>query len=245
MAKSESGATGLIRGKVGGWVFYVVNGTQRIRELTPVFNPQSARQMEIRSINTELSRRWRDVLNEGQRTAWRQRAEGSGMRGGLFYIRQNFQLLDFGLPTQDTPPPMVMPPEMTDVVIDTGSPTVLRLFVPALIEGTITSQTPFIDVEIAGGFIEANPPINENGYYTSSFDTEALSQGRLHQNSDFRHVFYAADLAILAIPAPQDSEITAQIPSETIRNVVIRLTRFNKFGNKSGSLIFNAIIPLP
>lgn len=243
MAKSEGGGAGLIRGKVGGWVFYVVNGEQRIRELTPVFNPQSARQMEVRSINTELSRFWRDELTEGNRIAWAQRAEGSGMRAGLFFIRQNFQLLDFAMLIQATPPPMTPPPELTDVIINPVPPVEqLSLDVPQLIPGIITAQEPFLDIEVAGGFTQADLGI-VGEHYEASIQSEALSQGRKHQNSDFRHVLYAADLEVSVIP--EISKIIVAPPGDTIRNIVIRLTRFNKFGNRSGVRIYNAIVAGP
>lgn len=238
MAKSTAAGAGLISGKVGGWVFYVINGEQRIRELTPVTNPQTARQMEIRSINTELSRAWRDVLNEGQRTAWRQRAAGLNTKGGLLFIKQNFVLLDFGLPKQITPPPMVMPPELTDIIVEPDT-TLLYLKIPQMTPGTITAQTPFYDVEIAGGFISVQLD-TEGDIVEAEINTEALSQGRVHQNSDFRHVVYMQDKPLLE--PPSDSEILVCVPAEAVRNVVLRIRRYNKYGNYSQALIFNRII---
>lgn len=243
MAKAVSGGAGLIRGKVGGWVFYVVNGQQRIRELTPVFNPQSARQMEIRSINTELSRFWRDELTEGQRTAWRQIAEGSGIRGGLFFIKQNFIIVDFGLPIQVTPPPSVMPPELLDLSVAADT-TRLMITVPHVSTGVFTSQEPFIDIEVAGGFLEADyqPPVPPATNYELSILSQALSEGRLHQESDFRHVIYVEDTEPPAAPGDL-SNFLINIPEPpAVRNVVARVTRYNKYGNATVKRIFNKII---
>lgn len=239
MAKAEGGASGLIRGKIGGYVYYVVNGTQRIRELTPVHNPQTARQMEIRSINTELSRAWRDDLNQGQRKAWSQRAAHQNTKGSLLFIKQNFVLLDFGLSKQETPPPMIMPPELTDLYVDPSPPAdTLEIKIPQLAPAIISAQTPFIDFEIAGGFITAT--LSENGAFTVELNTQALSQGRVHQKSDFRHAIYAQDKEVSEPPVI--SEIITEVPSEAVRNVVLRIRRYNKYGNYSQALIFDHII---
>ncbi len=227
----------LKRGKLGPDVYYVVNGKQRVRMWVPVFNPQTPRQMEIRSINTELSRYWRDELNQGQRIAWEQRAEVLETRGERLFIKQNFQLLDFGLPIQMTPPPMVMPPELTDLV-ETPDTERLEVEVPQMTPGTITAQTPFLDVEVAGGFTSA--AIIDNSFYHAEMLTEALSQGRKHLNSDFRHVFYLADKPITE--PVEISLIQGNTPDSTIRNVVFRIRRFNKYGHSSGVLIFNKIV---
>lgn len=244
MGKAEGGLAGLIRGKVGGNVFYVVNGQQRVRELTPVFNPQTPRQTEIRIINTELSRQWRDDLNQGQRTAWEQRAETLGTKGELLYIKQNFPLLDFGLQRQLTPPPLVFPPELFDLLIFETVEN-LTLQYPQLAPAIITAQTPFLDIEIAGGFTsvsqELEPPIDPA--INTGVNTQALSQGRKHQNSDFRHAAYAQDQAIGASPEPNN--IVGIIPDGTIRNIVFRVKRINKFGNATAEKVIEAVITAP
>lgn len=250
MAKATGGVVGQIAGTIGGITFQNWRGIQTLREKPTPHNPKTARQMEVRAINTELSRAWRDVLNQGQRIAWNQRATTFSWKtilgktikstGENLFIKQNFQLLDFGLDRQITPPPLVMPPELTDIILEPQAAQ-LELKVPQIVPGIITAQTPFLDVWIAGAFTSVLPPAPENGAYVAIINSEALSQGRVHQNSDFRHAFYAADLPITEPPS-DPAEIFVNIPGATVRNVVLLIRRYNQFGNYSQSQIFGKII---
>lgn len=244
MSSGEGGIIGLQSGKVDGIVLKQREGKQIISKYFIPHNPQTARQMEIRAINTELSRSWRDDLNQGQRNAWSQRAEMiPGIRGETLYIRQNFILLDFGMERQLTPPPMVMPPELFDLTVSAIT-TSLQITVPHIVGGIITAQAPFIDIEIAGGFLSADyqPPVDPATNYELGIATQALSQGRVHQMSDWKHVIYVEDTEPPAAPGDL-SIITINIPEPpAVRNVVAKITRYNQYGHASGERIFNKII---
>jgi hypothetical protein len=250
MAKASGGVAGQIAGTIGGMTYQNWRGIQTIREKPTPHNPKTARQMEVRGINTELSRFWRDGLNQGQRTAWNQKAKtfswktilGKDIKstGENLFIKQNFQLLDFGLPKQETPPPEVMPPELVDVNLDQYD-EFGTISVPQLIEGMITAQTPFLDVWFAGGFLTAT--IVDGTEYEATIGTQAISQGRVHQDSDFKHVFYLADKPVIVTPA--DSIINFSGPAGTIKNFVLLIRRYNKYGNYSQAKIIQVIGDTP
>ncbi len=209
----------------------------------------TARQMFINSLMSLLSTAWRDDLNQGQRTSWNQRAKNypwvdvfgneRKMTGLNLYIKQNMVLLDHGLPRHDNVVADVNPPELLDVTV---GPEVASLNVkfPVVDAGLITSQAPFIDIRVAGGFllVEASGLPDE-----LSISTQGLPAGRIEQKSDFRHCFYADRADIIA--APDGTEVITSSPIPGTRNLVMSVQQFNKFGNFSAPLLFSGIKTSP
>lgn len=75
-----------------------------VRARTKPVNPNSARQVKVRSVVAELTERWLDVLSDAQRTAWATYAAAIAMKNKLgetiklsgfnHYIRSNSGYLD-------------------------------------------------------------------------------------------------------------------------------------------------------
>lgn len=251
MAKASGGVVGQVAGTIGGITYQNWRGIQTLREKPTPHNPKTARQTEVRAINTELSRFWRDGLNQGQRTAWNQRAKtfswktilGKDIKstGENLFIKQNFQLLDFGLSMQTTPPPMVMPPELVGLQLEPETEA-LTILAQQLAPAVITTQTPFLDIWVAGGFTSVE--FAENDVYDITIETQAISQGRVHQVSDFKHAIYIADKPTTEPPAVSEI-LTILYGSGAVRNVVLLIRRYNKYGNYSQSMIYQKIITAP
>lgn len=205
----------------------------------------TARQMFINSLMSLLSRAWRDELNQGLRTAWNQRAKNypwvdvfgneRKMTGENLYVKQNMVLLDHGLVRQDQPVAETVPPELIDVV-STVEPASLKIVVAALPDAIVAAQTPFLDVWVAGGFTEFSldptPP-------ELSVDSLALPAGRIAHRSDFRHVAYTVDVDETSVTT---SLIEVGIPEFQVRNVVVIIRRYNKFGNFTAPQTFEGIV---
>lgn len=210
-------------------------------------NPMTPRQTDVRIITAQIAEAWREELVQGQRIAWNQRAKNYPwtdvfgreirMTGLNLFVKLNFPLVDFGLPKQITPPPTTEPPELDDltVVVEPGQ---LYITVPQLTDATVTAQTPFLDIQVAGGFLSAN--LTENALFAANIQSQALPAGRVHQEADFKHVLYAADKPIVL--TPDQSEIFVFVPAEARRNVVVRIKRFNKYGNFSTERILEGIV---
>jgi len=248
MAKILPGlAVHKISGTIGGTTFQNWRGILVARSKPTPTNVMTPRQTVIRALMTLVSRAWRDELTKGLRTAWNQRAKNYPwldvfgrevkMSGENLYIKQNMVLLDHGLTRQDTPVPDVVPPELTDLSVKDTSGK-LELKYDGLPAAVITAQAPFLDVSVAGGFLTAQVDVSTiNESYAS---TLALPAGRKHQKSDFRHVFYISDLP--AVEPPEPSTIAVAPPTEQIRNVVISVRRYNKYGNFTAPMLLEAIV---
>lgn len=254
MAKILPGANvSQISGTTVGTTYQNWRGMLVMREKPTPHNPMSPRQTTVRSITAFLSRRWRDVLTEGLRTAWNQKAKITPwfnvfgrtieMTGINLYVKQNFVLLDHFLPVQDTPVPEVIPPSLFDITVDPPDDT-LKLFIPHLTDEIITAQKPFLDVKIAGGFtkIALTPPVPPNTFYEVEITSQALPQGRVHQMSDFKHAIYLDDTGP-GVPPSEPSSISGIIGEPPlVKNVVFSITRFNKYGNFTPPRIFSKIV---
>lgn len=213
-------------------------------------NPMTPRQTDVRIITAQIAEAWREELNQGQRTAWNQRAKNYpwkdvfgreiAMTGLNLYVKLNFPLIDFGLPKNIEPPPMTEPPELDDVILDPDINTMF-LAVPQITPAIQTAQAPFIDLKIAGGWFVANISEQTPNFYLAELNTEALPQGRVHQKADFVHALYLAD-TIPAEPPGEPNNIAIAVPFGATRNVTVSLKRFNKFGNFSTERIFSKII---
>lgn len=210
-------------------------------------NPQTPRQTDVRIITAQIAEAWREELNQGQRTAWNQRAKtypwtdsfGREIRmtGLNLFVKQNFPLVDFGKDKQSLPPPMTEPPELADatVVAETGQ---LYITVWTLDPAIVTAQEPFLDIRVAGGFTQAT--MNENALFNAVIQSQALPQGRLHQKADFKHAGYVSDVP--TVITPDQSEIFVHIPADTVKNVVVQIRRYNKYGNFSTTRTFQSIV---
>lgn len=237
-----------ISGTIGGTTFQKWRGLLIARGKPTPHNPMTERQTRIRSIVSTISRAWRDVLNAGQRIAWKQHAENFpwfdvfgrsiSLTGISLFLKINTVLLDHDLVMQVNPPPAVEPPELTGIVYTTEPGTMAMEF-PQLAPGIITAQEPFIDVWVAGGYTSfANTSTPEA--FALAIQSLCLPQGRTHQKSDFRHVDYVNDVPVSEPPGV--SAITTSIPDSYVRNVVVRVQRYNKYGRYSVPVIYDSIV---
>lgn len=236
-----------ISGTIGGTTFQKWKGLLIARGKPTPRNPMTDRQTRIRSIVSTISRAWRDVLNKGQRTAWKQHAEvfpwfdvfGRSIKlsGINLFLKINFILLDHDKIMQVTPPPTAEPLELTGITIDVH-PEDLYLEIDQLTPGMITAEEPFVDVWVAGGFTEKIVTIDPDKYSLVIY-SGCLPAGRTHQKSDFRHIHYADDFAV-SDPAAQ-SVIQVRPPIEHTKNVVVRVQRYNKYGRYSVPVIYEGI----
>lgn len=236
-----------ISGTIGGTTHQKWRSIDVIRKKPTPHNPQTPRQTRIRAIVSTVSRAWRDVLNQGQRIAWEQHAEqfpwfdvfGKALmlRGINLFLKVNTVLLDHNKPMRIVPPPAVVPPELTDVVV-TDEPAELFLQIPQLVAGIVTAQEPFVDVWIAGGFtsiVEAGSP----EIYEVTVQSTCLPAGRTAQKSDYRHGVYLDDTPILV--TPDVNSLFVLPPGDTTKNVSVRLQRYNQFGNYSVPVVFSGV----
>lgn len=209
----------------------------------------TARQMFIGSLMTLLSRAWRDILTQGLRTAWNQRAKNypwvdvfgneRKMTGENLYIKQNMVLLDHGLTRQDVPVANVVPPELVDWSIAEVADT-LQVRSDGLPDGTVASQAPFLDVWLAGGFLTSvvTPGISDVAVEISSL---CLPPGRIAQKSDYRHVAYADEFDTVE-PVTASSISVQFVPEDRVLNVSLIIRRYNKYGNFSAPRAFQVIL---
>ena len=245
MAKILPGlAVSKMSGTILGTTYQNHKGVLIARGKPTPTNVNSSRQSVIRSLMTLLSRAWRDELTKGLRTAWNQRAKNYPwmnvfgdtvtMSGENLYIKQNLVLLDHGLTRQDVPVPDTVPPELLDVVVEPDEGSGFAVTIPGLPAAIVTAQTPFVDVFFAGGFLE----IIQQNPDEDIFTTLALSPGRTHHKSDFRHIVYHDDGEVILQPT---STISARPPEGQPKNCVMIIRRYNKFGNFTAPLLFSDI----
>lgn len=249
MAKILPGlAVHKISGTIGGTTYQNWRGLLVARSKPTPTNVNTPRQTKIRSLITLLSRAWRDELNPGLRTAWNQRASsypwldvfGNAvkMSGINLYIKQNMVLLDHGLTRVDQPVAAIEPPEVIAEISEAIED--LKITVADIDSGVIASQSPFLDVRVAGGYLTATTTPAPIEVEISSL---ALPAGRKHQKSDFRHVIYYNDEIAIA---PEDARIAVQsVQAGAPRNIVVSLQRFNKHGNFSQPILLSAVVTKP
>lgn len=236
-----------ISGTIGGTTFQKWRGLLIARGKPTPSNPMTERQTRIRSIVSTISRAWRDILTPGQRTAWDQHAEvfpwydvfgrSMSLRGISLFLKMNTVLLDHEKLMQITPPPAVVPPELSYITVGEEE-AYLDILIPHLIPGIITAQEPFIDVWVAGGFTSVNL-VETEAQVGIDIKSLCLSAGRKHQRSDFRHTGYMDDRPEL--DPPQTNSIGLEPPAGHTRNCVVRLQRYNKYGQYSVPIILEGI----
>ena len=242
-----------VSGTFGGATFQKWRSLNIVRGKPVPSNPMTARQTRIRSIVSTISRAWRDVLTAGQRIAWEQFAEifpwfdvfgkSMSLRGISLFLKINTVLLDHDRPMQITPPPDVVPPELTGLTVIPSIPA-LGMSIPQLNPGLITSQAPFLDIWVAGGFTSAS--VDDAERIIVEINSQALPQGRKAQKSDFRHIVYADDNPEPVPPeVPEAGEILVNPPAGDTRNVVVRIQRYNKYGRYSVPVVLQGIITVP
>lgn len=93
-----------VRGSIGGTVFSRNRGGAYVRNRTTPLNPQSVRQVEVRSTLADLAQRWATQLTQAQRDAWDLYAENVLLPNSLgdprkvsglnMYVRSNSLLAD-------------------------------------------------------------------------------------------------------------------------------------------------------
>jgi len=244
-------AVSKMSGTIAGTTYQNWRGILVARSKPTPTNVNSPRQSVVRALMTILSRAWRDELNQGLRTAWNQRAKNYPwldvfgntfpMTGENLYIKQNMVLLDHFLPRQDTPVPDQVPSAITSMNI-IGTEDLLTVQYDQLAPAEVSAQLPFIDISIAGAFLEANVTfsVDKNVTYIR---TNGLTPGRVHQKSDFRHAVYADDTPVSEPVAKNEISVERAILSD--RNIVLSLRRFNKYGNFSAPVLLQNIVTEP
>lgn len=124
-----------IRGSIGGTVFARNRGGAYIRNRSIPLNPQSVRQVEVRSLLSDFSQRWAVVLTQAQRDAWDLYAdnvplvnalgESRNVSGINMFVRSNMLLAENGMtevddgPTQFTLGPTFTPTLSLDSTANT------------------------------------------------------------------------------------------------------------------------------
>ena len=101
------------RGKVGGAVYNTTRGTRYVKQCTAPSQPRTPRQLLVRSITTEQTRRWQ-TLTQPQRDQWTVYAQNhteldwTGQPYRLtalnWFVRCNMRLKDTGKSVIDVPP---------------------------------------------------------------------------------------------------------------------------------------------
>lgn len=156
-----------IRGSIAGQVHSRNTFGNYIRQKVSPVQPRSARQLEIRTLFTELSRRFSNTLSDEQQEAWRQAAASAPVRdvfgdsitltGINLYARLNSLRLLQGLTPLDDPPPVEEVPSLDSLTL-TWNPD------------TLTLEVGFAPTPIPPGlslFVWATEPLNPGVAFVS------------------------------------------------------------------------------
>lgn len=116
-----------VRGSIAGQVHSRNTYGNYIRQKVSPVQPRSARQLEIRNLFAELSRRYSNTLTDEQQEAWRQAAASTPVRdvfgdsisltGINLYARLNSLRLLQGLEPLDDPPPVEEVPSLDHLTL--------------------------------------------------------------------------------------------------------------------------------
>ena len=124
------------RGSIGGVVFARNRGGAYARNRTTPLNPQTVRQIEVRSVLANLSQEWATVLTQDQRDSWDLYAdnvplvnslgESRNVSGLNMFIRGNSLLADTGgVQIDDGPTIFTVGPTLTPTLtLDSAADTV-------------------------------------------------------------------------------------------------------------------------
>jgi len=225
-----------ISGTIGGTTYGNWRGMIVARTKPVPSKDLTIRQMRINALMSILSIAWRDELNQGLRTAWNQMSKNypwtdvfgnqRKMTGENLYIKQNMILLDFGLSRNDQPQPETVPPDCDDIIVN-DSIIDMTLTIEPLADAIVTSQTPFVNIMVAGGFLSIDVG---GGGDSINIDTVGLPPGRIAGKSDFRHVYYVpAQQTTLGSPV----EVVIRSFPGVAKNITAIVQRYNKYGNFS------------
>ena len=246
MAKILPGAAvAKMSGTIAGTTYQNWRGMLIARSKPTPTNVMTPRQTFIRSLMTLLSRAWRDELTAGLRVAWNQRAKNYPwldvfgrelrMSGENLYIKQNMVLLDHGLTRVDQPVPDIVPDELVDATVEALPASELVVKIPGKTAGMITAQTPFVKIDVAGGFLSVDDSAVPEELVIQSL---ALPAGRKHQKADFRLTYYLNDVDVVV---DERTLFRVGIPVEQTRNIVVIIQRYNKHGNFSAPRLIEGI----
>jgi hypothetical protein len=125
MAKALYGGGILdVRGSIGGQVHSRNTYGNYIRRKVAPVQPRTARQLEVRQLFAELSRRFSTILSDEQQEAWRQAAANTQVKDAFgdsialtginLYTRLNSLRLLMEQPPLDEPPPIQAVPSLTN-----------------------------------------------------------------------------------------------------------------------------------
>jgi len=232
-------------GTFGGLIIYNYNDLSVARNWGKPSGVKTERQLMVESNMTILSRVWSTDLNEGQRIAWNNFAKNFvwkdlwgrdfTLKGMTLFTKFNFQLIDSLKTLQLTPPPAVNPSEISFLQIQNDSGEVL-ITLDTITEGEISSQSPFIDIWVAGDFVL-------HSQSSGATDTEivfrglGMPQGVNPVKSDYRHRVYQDSLPYDVPPGVKSIGILFQTPEggefTTPQRIAMKIKRYNKYGRYS------------
>jgi len=243
-------------GKFVNMVFSVWRGLPVVREFVAPSQPNSPRQLAVRTIFTEISHYWANTLTEGLRKAWDNFVfrwtdlwgDEISLTGLNLFQKFNFILRDNGRDFQTTTPPPITPSEISHFEDEgewlNGSPTTI---INPIATSEINGQNPFIDLWIAGDFSSVTvDDTSPNGTSITIWGHNGMPQGVNPVKSDFRHCIYIKELA--QHDDPTKSKIISISADEFElypRRFAKILRRYNKHGNYSAAVKSSRICYAP
>lgn len=244
-------------GSVGGITYSDYHGTGVVREKPIPTQPNSPRQVFVRTVLTFISRYWANTLTEGIRKAWSQFADifiwtnifGNQLRlsGINLFAKMNFQLRDFGKALQTTPPPAINPDEIvfTFQDFDIGEPDII---VEAITLAQAQAQEVFVDIWAVGYVVSAVIDDTDADQTIVTITTEGLPQGINPVKSDYRHTIYVnQNTAQVVTPTLTKSIhikfVGAVIPYANPIRIASIVRRYNKYGRYSNIIKVSEVSP--
>lgn len=220
-------------------------GDLTVARQTPIpSQPNTPRQIEVRSHLAVISRVWSTDLTDGQRTAWKNFAmdfiwtdlwgREFVLKGIALFTKFNFPLIDNGKTLQITPPPAVNPSELNISSVSNTDGEVTIEITPAT-PGEIAAQSPFIDVWVTeiSNLEEITAPPERAVFIRGVYKPPGVNPVK----SDFRHRVYINEITDGEPPASVLNQITLQNPDGEAFTSLTRLAlifrRYNKFGRYS------------
>lgn len=233
-----------VSGAWNGLTFYNY-GDLTVARQTPIpSQPNTDRQLEVRSNLTILSRVWSTDLNDGQRTAWQNFAKDFVwtdlwgrefvLKGIALFTKFNFPLIDSGRTLQLNPPPSIYPSEIAINNIENAD-GIVEVIITSATLGEITAQDTFLDVWIT---VDSNvntiePPPSVSATIWGNYKPQGVNPVK----SDFRHRWYPTETPGAVPPEVEDIFISFKdfegndftVPTR----IALILRRYNKYGRYS------------
>jgi hypothetical protein len=241
-------------GKFMAMVFQSWRGLAVVREFEAPTQPNTARQVSVRAIFTEISKYWANTLTEGLRQAWANFVfrwtdlwgNEISLTGLNLFQKFNFILRDSGRAFQTTTPPPIIPP---DPFVEgmTNTSLYFEIEMGQLTMAEVVSQDIFLDVWIAGipsAFQVVQSPVENVA--NIQVQTDGLPQGVNPVSSDYRHLTYLTPIVNPEQPIYAQKTLFRFTPAAggnwlSKRKISLIIRHHNKFGNYSAPLKISEI----